>query len=192
MRSSAVFLPDEPWCEWEVFALRGRREREEVAHDLAGTDRSALVAGSCPPASGYTATSAEGAAAQTITFGTALNANVLTGAVVRFYRRAKYKLYQPAGSGAWYLGYMDCPGGVCGTMEPVAGPYLAYSATAANTGLLFVYRDATGSITTTPSQVARIDIIAKAQTEKPIRMPGRPEAYYSDSLVVTVALRNRA
>ena len=42
------------------------------------------------------------------------------------------------------------------------------------------------------AQVARIDIIAKAQTQNPIRMPGRPEDYYSDSLVVTVALRNRS
>jgi prepilin-type N-terminal cleavage/methylation domain-containing protein len=155
------------------------------------TVTAALAAGSCPPASGYTANTTEAAAAQTITFGTALNANVQTGAIVRFYRRAKYKLYQPAGSGAWYLGYLDCPGGTCGTMQPVAGPYLAYSATPANTGLRFVYRDSTGSVTATPAQVARVDIIAKAQTENPIRMPGRPEAYYSDSLVVTVAIRNR-
>jgi hypothetical protein len=80
---------------------------------------------------------------------------------------------------------------VCGTLQPVAGPYLAYSATTANTGLRFAYFDSLGNTTTSPTQVARIDIIAKAQTDNPIRMPGRPEAYYSDSLVVTVALRNR-
>jgi hypothetical protein len=152
---------------------------------------AALAAGSCPTASGYTANATEAAAAQTITFGTALNANVPVGSIVRFYRHAKYKLYQPAGTTAWYLGYSDCPGGVCGAMQPVAGPYLAYSATPANTGLRFVYRDSTGSVTAVPAQVARVDIIAKAQTEKPIRMPGRPEAYFSDSLVVTVAVRNR-
>jgi uncharacterized transporter YbjL len=73
----------------------------------------------------------------------------------------------------------------------VAGPYLAYSTSAASTGLRFVYRDSTGAVTATPALVARIDIIAKAQTEQPIRMPGRPEAYFSDSVVVTVALRNR-
>jgi hypothetical protein len=155
------------------------------------TVTAALASGSCPTTSGYTATSSEAAAAQTVTFGTALGANVVVGSVIRFYRHAKYKLYQPAGSSAWYLGYADCPAGACGTLQPVAGPYLAYSATPANTGLLFVYRDSTGAVTATPSRVARIDIIAKTQTENPVRMPGRPEAYYSDSLVVTVALRNR-
>lgn len=152
---------------------------------------AALAVGSCPAASGYTSNATEAAAAQTITFGTALVSSVVTGSVVRFYRTAKYVLYQPAGSGAWYLGYEDCPGAVCGTRQPVAGPYLAYSTTVANTGLRFVYRDSTGAVTATPAQVARIDVIAKAQTEQPIRMPGRPEGYYSDSLVVTVALRNR-
>ena len=152
---------------------------------------AALSVGSCPTTSGYTANATEAAAAQTVTFGTALNANVVVGSLIRFFRRAKYKLYQPAGSSGWYLGYQDCPAGVCGTMQAVAGPYLAYSATPTSSGLRFVFRDSTGATTAAPAQVARIDIIAKAQTENPIRMPGRPEAYYSDSLVVTVALRNR-
>ncbi|MFL5613614.1 MAG: type II secretion system protein J [Gemmatimonadaceae bacterium] len=152
---------------------------------------AALAVGSCPTSSGYTANATEAAAAKTITFGTALASSVVPGSVVRFYRTAKYSLYQPTGSSAWYLGFQDCPGATCSSMQPVAGPYLAYSTSAASTGLRFVYRDSTGAVTATPAQVARIDIIAKAQTEQPIRMPGRPEGYFSDSLVVTVALRNR-
>ena len=152
---------------------------------------AALAIGSCPTSSGYTTTSTEANNSQTVTFGTALVAGVVPGSVIRFYRTAKYKLYQPAGSNAWYLGYSDCPGGTCSAIQPVSGPYLAYSATPGSTGLRFVYRDSTGAITATPAQVARIDIIAKAQTETPIHMPGRPVDYYSDSLVVTVALRNR-
>jgi len=152
---------------------------------------AALTIGSCPTASGYTTTTTEANNSLTVTFGTALVAGVVPGSVIRFYRTAKYQLYQPAGSSAWYLGYSECPGGTCSAMQPVAGPYLAYSATPANTGLRFVYRDSTGAVTATPSQVARIDVIAKAQTENPIHMPGRPDGYYSDSLVVTVALRNR-
>ena len=152
---------------------------------------AALAVGNCPTSSGFTSTSAEASASQTLTFTTALAANVQTGALIRFYRRARYKLFQPAGSNAWYLGYTDCPAGVCGTLQPVAGPYLAYSATPANTGLRFIYRDSLGNVTTTKTQVARIDVIAKAQTDQPIRMPGRPEDYFSDSLVVTIALRNR-
>ena len=153
---------------------------------------AALAVGICPTTTGYTSTTAEQNGSQTLTFATALNANVVVGNVIRFYRHAKYKLYQPAGSTSWYLGYQECPAGVCGAIQPVAGPYLAYSATPASTGLRFVYRDSTGAVTTTTTQVARIDIIAKAQTQNPIRMPGRPEDYYSDSLVVTVALRNRS
>ena len=152
---------------------------------------AALAVGICPTASGYTSTTAEQNGSLTLTFSTALNANIVPGNVIRFYRHAKYKLYQPAGSSSWYLGYQECPAGVCGTMQPVSGPYLAYSATPGLTGLRFVYRDVNGNVTATPTAVARIDIIAKAQTENKIRMPGRPEDYYSDSLVVTVALRNR-
>lgn len=152
---------------------------------------AALAVGICPTSSGYTTTTAEQNGSLTLTFSTALNANIVPGNVIRFYRHAKYKLYQPAGSSSWYLGYQECPAGVCGTMQPVSGPYLAYSATPGLTGLRFVYRDVNGNVTATPTAVARIDIIAKAQTENKIRMPGRPEDYYSDSLVVTVALRNR-
>lgn len=153
---------------------------------------AALAVGICPTASGFTTTTAEQNASWTVTLGAALNTGVVPGSIIRFYRHAKYKLYQPTAGGAWYLGYQDCPGGTCGTMQPVAGPYLAYSTNAASTGLRFVYRDSTGAVTATPANVARVDVIAKAQTDNKIRMPGRPEDYYSDSLVVTIALRNRA
>src|SRR5207237_249489 len=62
---------------------------------------AALAVGSCPTTSGYTANATEAAAAQTVTFGTALNANVVVGSLIRFFRRAKYKLYPPAGSSWW-------------------------------------------------------------------------------------------
>ncbi|HEY2378443.1 MAG TPA: type II secretion system protein [Gemmatimonadaceae bacterium] len=153
---------------------------------------AALGVGTCPTSTGFTSTTSEASNSITLTFSTALAANVVPGNVIRFYRHAKYKLFQPVGSSSWYLGYQECPAGLCGTMQPVAGPYLAYSANPGSTGLRFVFRDSTGAVTATTPQVARIDIVAKAQTENPIRMPGRPEDYYSDSLVVTVALRNRS
>jgi prepilin-type N-terminal cleavage/methylation domain-containing protein len=153
---------------------------------------AALAVGVCPTSSGYTTTSAEQNASYTLTLGSTLNTGVVPGSIIRFYRHAKYELYQPNAGGAWYLGYQDCPGGSCSTMQPIAGPYLAYSTNAASTGLRFVYRDSTGAVTATPASVARIDVIAKAQTDNKIRMPGRPEDYYSDSLVVTIALRNRS
>lgn len=149
---------------------------------------AAPAIGSCPT---YTSSATEAATAITITVTNALNATVVPGAVVRFYRRAKYKFFQPTAGGAWYLGYYDCPGGVCGTLQTIAGPYLAYSTTASATGLRFIYRDSLGAVTATPANVARIDVVARAQTRNPIRMPGRPIDYYSDSTVISIGLRNR-
>lgn len=152
---------------------------------------AAPIAGVCPTTSGYTANSTEAAAGYTLTVTPALPSTVVPGSLIRFYRRAKYKLYQPTAGGSWYLGYMDCPGAVCGSLQAVAGPFLAYSATPSATGLRFVYRDTTGAVTTDPTKVARIDITAHAQTSNIIRMAGRPPDYYADSLVMSVALRNR-
>jgi prepilin-type N-terminal cleavage/methylation domain-containing protein len=149
-------------------------------------------AGVCPTATGFTATAAEAAAGYTLTVAPALPADVVVGSVVRFYRRTKYKLYQPTPGGSWYLGYFDCPGGICGNLQAVAGPYLPYTAAGATTGLRFVYRDSTGAVTAIPTSVARIDITARAQTTNPVQMPGRPNDYIRDSLVVSVALRNRS
>ena len=150
-----------------------------------------LKSGNCPTTSGFTANATEAAAAKTVTL-TALNLTVVPGSIIRFYRRAKYKLYQPTAGGPWYVGYLDCPRSVCSTLQPVAGPYLAYSATPSFTGLRFVFRDSTGAVTATPANVARLDITARARTRNPVNMPGRSPGYYTDSLVVTVALRNRS
>jgi len=38
----------------------------------------------------------------------------------------------------------------------------------------------------------RVFLTARAQTQAPIRMPGRPIDYYRDSVVVSIALRNRS
>ena len=153
---------------------------------------AAPATGVCPTSSSFTSSATEAAASYTLTVSPALPSTVIPGSLIRFYRRAKYKLFQPTAGGAWYLGYMDCPGGVCGTLQAVAGPFVAYSATASATGLRFVYRDTTGAVTTDRTKVARIDITARAQTDNIIRMSGRPADYYADSLVLSVALRNRS
>lgn len=158
---------------------------QEVALSAAPT------AGVCPPSTGFTADSVEGTLGTTLTLGSALNPGVVVGSTVRFFRHARYKLYQPNGS-AWYLGYAECPVGGCAALQAVAGPFLPYSANGALTGLRLVYRDTTGAVTTTPANVARIDLTVRAQTQRPIQMPGRPNDYYRDSVVVTVALRNRS
>lgn len=147
--------------------------------------------GSCPTTTGFTTTAAEAAAGVTLNISPALTATTVVGAPVRFFRRARYKLYQPSAGSGWYLGYSDCPGGVCRAMAPVSGPFLAYGPAGAS-GLTFTYRDSTGAVTATPTTVARIDIVARAQTRIPIRGPGRKGTYLQDSLATTVALRNRS
>ena len=150
------------------------------------------VAGVCPTTSGFTSSATEAAASLTFTVTPALNAGVANGSLVRFYQRAKYKFYQPTAGGAWYLGYLECPGAVCGALQAVAGPFRPYSATASQTGLQFVYRDSTGAITASKTSVARIDVTVRVQTENKINTPGRPYDYYRDSLVLSVAVRNRS
>jgi prepilin-type N-terminal cleavage/methylation domain-containing protein len=153
---------------------------------------AAVGVGTCPITSGFTSTAAEAAASYTFTVSPALSAGVVNGSVVRFYNRAKYKLFQPTAGGSWYLGYLECPGAVCTTMQAVAGPFQPYSATTSLTGLRFVYRDSTGAVTATKTSVARIDITVRAQTQNKINTPGRPYDYYRDSLVFSVAVRNRS
>ena len=151
----------------------------------------APTAGVCPTSSGYTGSLSEATAALTLTLASALNTGVVPGSVIRFFRHARYKLFQPSTGSGWYLGYVDCPGGVCGALQAVAGPFLPYSATASATGLRLVYRDSTDAVTTTRANVARIDITARKQTANTVQMPGGSNDYYLDSLVVSVALRNR-
>ena len=192
-RSAVTTLTGSPGTKDTVFVYdpgATSATADDSWQKIAVTDT--LKSGSCPTASGFTATSTEAAAAKTLTLGTALNANVPTGSIIRFYSRAKYKLYQPTAGGAWYIGYLDCPRGTCGSLQAVAGPYMPYSATPGSTGLRFVYRDSTGAVTTVTTRVARIDVTARAQTKSIVRTPGRPPDYYRDSLVVSVALRNRS
>jgi hypothetical protein len=109
--------------------------------------------------------------------------------VIRLFRRAHYGFYREA-SGLWYLGYFDCPGGACAQMQPVAGPFRAYSASAS--GVRFAYFDSTGAATTNRNLVARVDVTLRTETTLPDRTPGLRGPTYQDSLNVVVALRNRS
>jgi prepilin-type N-terminal cleavage/methylation domain-containing protein len=167
---------------------------DEGATTAAGDDSWPLFSITATPSAGacttFTGSAAEANASLTLNVSPALPATVVVGSAIRFFRHAKYKLYQPAGSTNWYLGYQECPGGVCGAMQAVSGPFLPYAAAGAS-GLRFTYRDSTGAVTATPANVARIDVTVLAQTRSIVRMPGRADDYYRDSLVVSIALRNR-
>ena len=89
-----------------------------------------------------------------------------THAPVRVFRRARYALYR-AGDARWYLGFSDCRPVIrepaCAPMQPVAGPYLADTRSAASHGgLTFDYLDASGTPTADRHAVAAIVIHLRA------------------------------
>ena len=126
-----------------------------------------------------------------------LPTTVQIGAPIRFFRRARYELYQATDT-KWYLGYYDCVAGrmpVCNPLRPMAGPFRNFSANAEQSGLLFSYFDQNGAalaaaIWNAP-YVARITISLRGQTAAPVSMGGGAPALVADSLVMDVAIRNR-
>ena len=112
------------------------------------------------------------------------------GASVRFYRRASYELTQAADN-EWYLAFSDCNvtrATPCFDPIPIAGPYLAPDNDPP--GLQLEYFDASGSATTTPSALRRIDITLRSQGTTPVDMDGRAKGFYRDSLKTSLAVRN--
>jgi hypothetical protein len=149
---------------------------------------AAPVAASCPTATKFTTTSAEAAAGVKLTLSAALPAGSPQGSAMVFYRRAHYGLFVTT-SGKTMLGYFDCPGGVCGGVTPMGGPFLPYATT--GSGVQFSYYDSTGAVTATKANVARIDVVVRAQTAAPVALAGGTRSYMRDSLAFTVSLRNR-
>jgi type II secretory pathway pseudopilin PulG len=149
---------------------------------------AAPAAGACPLATNFTSTAAEAAAGLTLTLNVALPATTPQGSSMQFFRRAHYGLFQTT-SGKWMLGYSDCPAGTCGAVTPVAGPFLPYGAT--GSGVQFTYYDENGAVTAVKTNVARIDVVLRAQTAAPVALSGGDRSYVRDSLAFTVSLRNR-
>ncbi len=122
--------------------------------------------------------------------GPALPASMINGAPVRIYRVGRYELYQSA-SRDWYLGYRDCMPNrapVCQAWQPVSGPYLPLG-TASFGGLSMRYFDANGVETTDSSRIARINVVVRAASKRPVRMLGDGGAY-RDSISFSIAVRN--
>lgn len=147
------------------------------------------VNATCPLTTGYTTSAAEEDLGWTVTVNRALDAlpaqNIVQGSSVRFLRLVQYRLYE-GGDGQWYLGYQECPGGTCETIQPVSGPYLS----ASDGGVTFTYYDNTGTVTGTTTAVARIDVTARAATRSSLDIPGFARAKRVDSLRTSIALRN--
>jgi hypothetical protein len=149
---------------------------------------AAPTTAACPIATGYTATAAEAAAGISLPLSVAMPATTPQGSTIAFFRRAHYGLFL-TGSGKTMLGYFDCPAGVCGTPTPIAGPFLPYAAS--GSGIQFAYYDSTGAVTAVKTNVARIDVVLRAQTNAPVSLSDGTRSYLRDSLSFTVSLRNR-
>lgn len=159
--------------------------------DSAQVSAAATASATCPTTSGFTATSGEASSGWLIPLNDTLTSTVKVGAALRFFRHARYQLFQ-ASDGLWYLGFYDCLASrspACTSLQPVSGPYLP-AANSGPSGLELTYFDATGAATTTPSLVRRIGIVTRAKSRSMIHTPGRAAGFYQDSLVAFLAVRN--
>jgi prepilin-type N-terminal cleavage/methylation domain-containing protein len=166
-------------------------------HRIAGF-ASRSVTSSCPASSGLSSQSELDPTGTgfVVTLSSPLRGEVRAGAPVRFLRRARYSLYR-AGDGDWYLGYRRCNAvgvSVCGVIQPVSGPYRAYSSDPRASGLLLEYFDATGlrlGGLDSPLALARVDITARSEDVQQA-VPGARPRTIVDSATVSVAVRNGA
>lgn len=156
---------------------------------------SRSVDAACPSSTGFTQPGDAGTPAFLMTLSTPLSSHVGRGAPVRFIRRGRYSLYRSA-DGDWYLGYRRCNAlgpSACGAIQPLSGPYRAYSSNASATGLLFEFFDGFGArfgSGTSPLTLGRVGITARAESRQRLRVEGRAWTP-ADSATVIVAVRNR-
>src|SRR2546423_1113524 len=153
-------------------------------------------ASTCPSPSAFaSADLAADVHAFQLTLEAPLTSEVALGAPIRFIRRGRYRLYH-ASDGDWYLGYRRCNAlgaSTCGSIQPLSGPYRPYSGDRSATGLLFDYFDAHGARlgwSSSPLEIARVDISARAESRQHLTVEGR--AYTpADSATLSIAIRNR-
>ena len=166
-------------------------------HRISGFSSRSL-GNSCPTSSGFSAQSDldAGMTGFVVTLVDPLSDRIKPGAPVRFLRRARYSLYRTS-DGHWYLGYRRCNAvgaSTCGPVQPLSGPYRAYSADARMTGLDFEYFDAHGQAlgpSDSPLLLARVDITARSEGSQRIATSGQAGGT-SESGTISVAVRNRA
>lgn len=157
---------------------------------------SRAVTASCPASTGFTGPADATERGYSVTLASAPTAAVRKGAPVRFLRRVRYSLYRSSDS-KWYLGYKRCrmsPPWTCDAVQPVSGPYDAYSS-GTNSGLGLRYYNATGAEVSPEGSgvdVARVDILLRGATARAVSLTGDSRRTYRDSAVVTVSPRNRS
>jgi hypothetical protein len=195
--SLSAFLVEPDTGDLALFDADSGTVEHWERHRIANFASRAL-ASSCPSSSGFSQSSemVGGAPGFVVTLFTGLSGDIKPGAPARFLRRVRYSLYH-ASDGGWYLGYRRCNAigtSQCGVVQPVSGPYRAYSRDPAVTGLSFELFDGAGrrlEAGVPAIGVARVDVTARAESEQ--RIPGASHsARIADSAKVSIAIRNRA
>jgi prepilin-type N-terminal cleavage/methylation domain-containing protein len=105
---------------------------------------------------------------------------ITNGSPVFGFVSLSYGLFQ-SGDGRWYVGDSTAGQGWIPLIGPLNG----------STGLTLSYYDTLGAVTATPTSVASIGIVLRAQTTVPVRQEYQGlSAYQVDSVTTRVALRN--
>ncbi|HZD85099.1 MAG TPA: type II secretion system protein [Gemmatimonadaceae bacterium] len=164
-------------------------------HRIAAFGPRSLTA-SCPADTGFSAADPSGSRKGfVVTLAAPLSAHVASGAPVRFIRRGRFSLYRGS-DGGWYLGYRRCDAlgpSTCGAIQPLSGPYRAYSSDPGATGLLLEYFGPRGdriSASSPALSVARVDITARSESRQTLSVEGHAWQP-SDWGTVSLAVRNR-
>jgi prepilin-type N-terminal cleavage/methylation domain-containing protein len=196
--SLSAFLVEPDTGDIAAFYIRSGEGREEwERHRIAGFSSRSLTT-SCPPSSDFSAQTDLDAAMTgfVVTLADPLPGGISAGVPVRFLRRARYSLYR-ASDGHWYLGYRRCNAvgaSTCAPVQPLSGPYGAYSADAGVTGLDFEYFDAQGhplGPSDSPLMLARVDITARGEQWQRAAKSGQADRV-AEAATISVAVRNRA
>jgi prepilin-type N-terminal cleavage/methylation domain-containing protein len=158
-----------------------------TTRDVASVD---AIDANCP--SPLDATELAGQLASQLRFGigSPLAPSVRPGTFVHVVRRVRYRLYR-AGTGDWYLGYSEWDGAGFTVVQPVSGPFAAYSRSAASTGLLMRYLDANGVeviLGADVRQITRVEVVARSVLSGGLSTDA---AELRDAQDVTVRMRNR-
>jgi hypothetical protein len=123
------------------------------------------------------------------TTGSRVPPSVRPGAFVRVLRRVRYRFYR-ASTSQWFLGYSEWEGVAFGAVQPVSGPYAAYSRRSGSGLLLRYFDDAGGEVVspTDAARIARVEIVVRGAPGAGLSDVSRG---YTDSETVSVGVRNR-
>lgn len=122
----------------------------------------------------------------------ALPDSVKVGAVIRFTRPVRYRIYQET-SGAWYLGVDQYASGSWSAPAPLAGPFRPFAGSDnGSSGLQFRFYDSLGVRITNMANkldVARVDVFLRTDAGTSAITERKGNAL-RDSVLMRVAIRN--